>query len=745
MPASADAIGDFAFGYCFNLSNLTIPDNIVFIGYDTFFDCVGLTSIGIPESVEEIKNFAFYGCYSLDDVYYSGDAAQWNAINFGYENDPLKSSNIIYNSFSPYEAVRLTAYRYLPFAYNIQPGIENAAYAVGADTRLPAGLELDAESGDLSGIPLELGSQRFTISASNGSETVLLPYTLSVTSNTSSDAISEEEDINEEGYDFVETVDEETGEVIDDGRVQDQHVRSKAQLKPQTMHSEGEFAYFRDLYIDGKKLIRGKQYTVEPGSTKITITSETFAEFGNGTHTIVAEFVVVDESTGEEESKYTVQNYTVTGLPSANNNPIVDTDYTDYSSGSGGSGGGGGGGSSPAPAANPAPAPAAEGSASRLAFDVSGNRAALQSPSGELLQRLRTERGVDAGADLRGLNPSVTALSIPAELLDAFAACLANGGTVTLSFDAATIHFDPASLAAILNAAGGAALEVSAEPAALESLNQAQREALAEHEIFGGLRISMGAGGRSIEDLNGGRITLDLPAEGIDGGRRDYSVFHAAEDGRLSRHATAYRDGNASFRVSHFSVFMAASDSPVAYGDVGAGAWYAGVVDYAARSGLMVGYGAENFAPGENLTRAMFAQILYNLESPSDAAAPAGFGDVAGDAWYAAAVDWASEAGVIRGVDENRFDPMAEITREQAAVMLYQYARLKSYAAGADGELARFSDAADVSTWAVAAMRWAVGNSIFSGTPDGTLLPGSTATRAECAKLLAYFCESFMI
>ena len=97
----------------------------------------------------------------------------------------------------------------------------------------------------------------------------------------------------------------------DDGRVQDQTVSSVEELTDQVMHCQGPFPQFRNLYLDGRRLVRDVEYRAEEGSTKITIYAETIGEEGGGTHTIAAEF-----ETDEGETVYTVQNYTVYGIAS---------------------------------------------------------------------------------------------------------------------------------------------------------------------------------------------------------------------------------------------------------------------------------------------------------------------------------------------------------------------------------------------------------------------------------------------
>ena len=104
----------------------------------------------------------------------------------------------------------------------------------------------------------------------------------------------------------------------------------------------------------------------------------------------------------------------------------------------------------------------------------------------------------------------------------------------------------------------------------------------------------------------------------------------------------------------------------------------------------------------------MMAAVLANLENGS-ANTSGSFSDVADGAWYADAVNWAAENGIVNGYEDGTFRPDAPLTREQMAAFLYNYAAYKGYDVSATNDLAQFSDAAQVSSWATDVVKWAVG------------------------------------
>ena len=177
------------------------------------------------------------------------------------------------------------------------------------------------------------------------------------------------------------------------------------------------------------------------------------------------------------------------------------------------------------------------------------------------------------------------------------------------------------------------------------------------------------------------------------------------------------------------------------FDDVAAEAWYAPAVDYVKYGRLMYGTGSNLFQPDAQMTRAMLAQVLYELEgAPSVKGLSCPFTDVGGS-WYTDAVIWAYNAGVVAGVSATQFAPNEALTREQMVTMLFGYAGRDEQLSGSDGALAGYQDQASVSDWAREAMAWAVSSGVISGTSATTLSPKKVGTRAEVATVLMQFCE----
>lgn len=174
------------------------------------------------------------------------------------------------------------------------------------------------------------------------------------------------------------------------------------------------------------------------------------------------------------------------------------------------------------------------------------------------------------------------------------------------------------------------------------------------------------------------------------------------------------------------------------FADLTAGSWYYGGVRYALENGLMTGTSARTFAPDRPVTRAMLVTILWRLAGePYGRVSP--FEDVLPGSWYAQAVSWAYDKGIVTGVTATSFQPGAPVTREQLCAILCRYAALTGKNTAASASLDAFTDRAQVSAYAEASVRWALQAGLLTGVGDGRLAPRSGATRAQLAVLLQRF------
>lgn len=173
--------------------------------------------------------------------------------------------------------------------------------------------------------------------------------------------------------------------------------------------------------------------------------------------------------------------------------------------------------------------------------------------------------------------------------------------------------------------------------------------------------------------------------------------------------------------------------------DVKSDDWFYGNVEYAHKNGLFSGTTETTFAPNEDLTRAMLVTVLYRAEDKPEVEEKSKFTDVADDSYYSDAVAWAEVNGIVMGISESEFAPDRKITREQIAAIMYRYALYKGVEAVTLEENLTFTDAKDISEYAVSSMNWIIGQEIIRGYEDGTVRPKNNATRAEATAVLQRF------
>ncbi len=173
-------------------------------------------------------------------------------------------------------------------------------------------------------------------------------------------------------------------------------------------------------------------------------------------------------------------------------------------------------------------------------------------------------------------------------------------------------------------------------------------------------------------------------------------------------------------------------DNAKTFADVSDGYWAADAIDFTTSREIFAGTSDTTFAPGGTMTRAMIWTVLARYEGTDTTATDS-------QNWYTPGRSWAMETGVSDGSDPN-----GTITREQLAAMLYRYAVSSGVdvSVGENTNILSYSDASKVSEYAIAAMQWACGAGIITGTTGDTLDPNGPATRAQTAVIFQRFCQA---
>lgn len=179
------------------------------------------------------------------------------------------------------------------------------------------------------------------------------------------------------------------------------------------------------------------------------------------------------------------------------------------------------------------------------------------------------------------------------------------------------------------------------------------------------------------------------------------------------------------------------SSASETFTDISTSSWYYDAVNKAYNNKWFSGLTENSFGPDNNMTRAMLVTVLGRFDNTVINTTSNEFTDIPSDMYYAPYVSWAKESNIVNGMTETEFAPNSDITREQLAVMIYNYLKYKNVDMSSAINTTEFTDNAEISSWANKAVNTVKALGIVNGRPDGSFNPKGTATRAEIATILS--------
>jgi hypothetical protein len=216
-----------------------------------------------------------------------------------------------------------------------------------------------------------------------------------------------------------------------------------------------------------------------------------------------------------------------------------------------------------------------------------------------------------------------------------------------------------------------------------------------------------------------------------------YVAVKTEATGNVIMPYSIFKDDEVLFQTASTGTFDVIYNA-ITFSDVGQH-WASQFITFVSTRGLFVGNGNDTFSPESSMNRAMFAQVLANIEAVDlSAYSTSRFTDVAADAWYSPAVQWAASVGIVNGYGNGLYGPTDNITREQMAVMLSNYIRYKGYDLP-EGETIAFNDEGTIAPWAIDAVNLMQSAGIVRGRLGNLYAPKAAATRAEVATIYANF------
>ena len=218
----------------------------------------------------------------------------------------------------------------------------------------------------------------------------------------------------------------------------------------------------------------------------------------------------------------------------------------------------------------------------------------------------------------------------------------------------------------------------------------------------------------------------------------NYSSNISVSTGKTFINSAGYKKIINSFKVKDTVL----KSKGIPYTDVSSSAWYYNAVKYVYEKNLVNGYNDYTYAPYDKLSRAMLVTILWRKEgSPKYTSNK--FSDVKSKDWYYQAVNWAASKGIVSGYKTGKFGPKDNITREQLAAILMNYAKYKGKNTSARANTSKFKDFSKTGKYFKDAVSWCVAKKIISGKENGTKVdPKGNATRAEAASMIMSYCQN---
>ena len=187
-----------------------------------------------------------------------------------------------------------------------------------------------------------------------------------------------------------------------------------------------------------------------------------------------------------------------------------------------------------------------------------------------------------------------------------------------------------------------------------------------------------------------------------------------------------------------YNVTVKLTDLP--FRDVIVSDWFYSSVKYTYQNGIISGATSTEFRPSAKITRGMIVTILWRMEGSPKVTGVKDFTDVKGQYYYDA-VRWAAKYGVVNGYGDGRFGPNANITREQLATILCNYAKYKKKYTSSTVNTSKYKDWYKVSSYAKPSLQWAIAKGVITGKDNGTRVdPLGTASRGEAAVMIYNYC-----
>lgn len=399
------------------------------------------------------------------------------------------------------------------------------------------------------------------------------------------------------------------------------------------------------------------------------------------------------------------------------------------------------------------PSPAASPSATPAAGTTAVIKPSFNSETGEAKLTLNAETAAKllanaAVSEQAGQHAVVeisseavsNAKKVSLELGSDFLQKLAGGTNADLKMNTGfgTITLGNAAVDAIGKSAQGQPISVSVEAAATGSLSSGVQALIGGRPVYS---FTITAGASNITTFGGEALKVTIPYTPKAGENSNaILVYYIDGSGNAVPVISKFNPATQTveFATTHFSTFAVAYN-PITFAD-SANHWGKDSIAFIAARGVLTGLSADQFGPNQTMTRGMLATVLGKLANV-DPSGGVSFSDVSATKYYAPYVAWAAQNNIVKGTGNGKFAPDQAVTRQELAVVLYNYLAYSGGKLSAAATASEFADAGSIAAWAKEAVSAIQAGGLINGKPGNTFDPQGTATRAEVASVLQKYIE----
>ena len=331
--------------------------------------------------------------------------------------------------------------------------------------------------------------------------------------------------------------------------------------------------------------------------------------------------------------------------------------------------------------------------------------------------------------DVTDGSKGVTGVNLPVSALEKIVDAKVPGTTLALSDTSA--KFDLAALTEVTKAASGktALLRILTGSDAEKKLSATEKSAMSDVKNASAVSVALSSDDKAITSLGSGKLTVSVPFKWD--GKGAVRAYQVDANGKLVSVPVTCKNNVAELILTGTGNFILGTVDTKSFDDVADDAFYKTAVDWAVENGVTSGISDTLFAPAKTCTRAQVVTFLWRAAgSPEPTKTENPFADVKSDAYYYKAVLWALEKGITSGTSATTFAPEAVVSRAQ--VVTFQWRMADSAKANGTNN---FTDV-PADSYYKDAVQWAVDNNITTGTSATTFAPNAGCTRGQIVTFL---------